>query len=1160
MKQLHKINKRLVVCFVIILMGSLWSVPNASSGDELPWWNNRWSFRQEILLPIDTGRESAAFQPIDIPVEFDNQCWAKTEEEHSIRVIYQEGKVLLELDSQIYDLVYEDNTHISSCSLVFLIPSGASGAEHYYVYYHNEATPSLSYRDQVVIDESYYQYEPIQGLSFESQFYKITEGNTIVYAISQGGFFLDSPICQQVTKMKPNVQEVRPNSGEAVASFDLVYWHLHGDVWKKSSTSEQLISKELMVDGNLMVKFGIVSQSADGLFRTTAIYKYYYCPIEEKRINVHVKHELLNYPVPLGDEIDVYYIILRSGGIRSNSIDDLNFGSIPPYLHVFNEENRVITYTLDQHPENYLDTLVVKTDDCDLGSPAWVSVDHGQKGSAHAIIFDSNEILQSGTDETDGIEVQVYESKVVQLPGLEGRFANVCLGRNSYESDKGRDDHIPKDFIVEFDAEFFSTSTGGYEKVNKEAQLYQALVAYQPSTDTNITNGEKEEEYSLTVYAHLPQSLRGRWRQAMLLGQTPPCLFAAIYHNNALRASGGVSRLAFTKKMTIDWKNVTFFRKIRFNHLEEGKYVVKIWLINPFDEKKYDYIGFQILNITQNGTTHIWCKPQGKLEVTVTDQQENGLSDARVLLLREGTIIAEKVTNAEGIAKLGAPCGIQERYQVQILYDGFELENEEIRLGYIRRFLPVKKMITIDVHDLTIDVRNEQGGVPSVPIDVSLTSDSMSTPTTITPDDQSDGQYRFRDLYTATYQVQIDYSPFSITRTIDVTETSSLQIMVYDVTVDVKDKWGLVPAVPLDIVLESDEFEHQVIIPAEHHDAGSYLFANIYPANYSLRLSYKSFMVDKPLTIPHTNETIGVTFPALFSVTLFTLDARGNMLSDANVEMEREGKKVNQEINEQGAGIFVLPPGTYSCTITTNGSTIAMRDIDVTNEKTVSIVTTAEPLLPTIIVVLLSGVLVVMGLYTAYHPKKLIVFIMLVAVCLSLIAVVSPWWGVANEGNTANVETSTSLFLWPTELVTVTSTDEVTAGETAVLDGLFIQAVAMVQWAIVVGSILLIASIITKRSKRRWWSSLLLGGSVVLFVGSLALFIYSTSQLAEIGVGSFSGSGEVTVAIPGQSTCEIGCTWGPSSGFYLFAGTTSIILGLTIYKLVQYLKKKVKTV
>ncbi|MBN2066225.1 MAG: carboxypeptidase regulatory-like domain-containing protein, partial [Candidatus Thermoplasmatota archaeon] len=895
MKKISRTNKRLVVCFLIILIGSLWYAPGISSGDEMPWWNTRWSFRQELLLPMDTGKESTTFQPIDMPVKFDNPCWAKTEKEHSIRVVYQEGKVMQELDSQIYDLAHGDNTHIISCNLVFLIPLGASGTERYYMYYHSDATSSPSYKDQVSVDESYYQYEPIQGVSFESQFYKITEGNAIVYAVSQRGSFLDAPICQQVTKLQPNAQEVRPNSGEEAASFDLVYWHLHGDIWKKSSTSERLISKELMVDGNLMVKFGMVSQSDDGLFQTTAIYKYYYCPTEDKRINIHAKHELLDYPVPLGDEIDVYYVILRSGGIRSNSIDDLNFGSIPPYLHVFNEENRMITYDLDQYPENYLDTIVAKTDDCDLGSPAWVSVDQGRTGTAHAIIFGSNKILQSGTDEMDGIEVQVYESKVVQLPGLEGRFANVCLGRNAYESNHGGDDHIPKDFVVEFDVEFFSTPTRGYEGVNKEAQLYQALVAYQPPTDTNVTNGEENETHSLVVYAHLPHSLRSRWRQAIALGQTPPCLFAALYQDNALRASGGVSRVAFTKKMTIDWGNISFLRKIRFNHLEEGKYVVKIWLINPFDGSSYEYVGFQVLNITQTDTTHIWCKPQGRIEVTVTDQQGDSLSDAHVFLLQKGTIIAEKVTNAEGIAKLGAPCGIQERYQVQILYDGFELENEEVRLGYIRRFLPVKKTITIDVHDLTIDVRDEQGRVPSVPIDISLTSDSMHTPTTITPDDQSDGQYRFTDLYTATYQVQIDYSPFSITRTIDVPETSSLQITVYDVTVNVKDKWGLAPAVSLDIVLESDEFEKHVVISAEHHDAESYVFTNVYPANYWLHLSYKSFMVNKPITIPHTNETIGITFPALFNVTLVTLDARGNMLSDANVEMKREGKKVNQE-------------------------------------------------------------------------------------------------------------------------------------------------------------------------------------------------------------------------------------------------------------------------
>jgi len=60
-----------------------------------------------------------------------------------------------------------------------------------------------------------------------------------------------------------------------------------------SSTIDKLISKKISIDGNLMVKFNIISNTLSDDFQTTATYKYYYCPTENKRISAHVKHEAL---------------------------------------------------------------------------------------------------------------------------------------------------------------------------------------------------------------------------------------------------------------------------------------------------------------------------------------------------------------------------------------------------------------------------------------------------------------------------------------------------------------------------------------------------------------------------------------------------------------------------------------------------------------------------------------------------------------------------------------------------------------------------------------------------------------------------------------------------------------------------------------------------
>ena len=83
--------KRLIGCLLLanIILSIL--VPSTISTDNSQWWDENWSFRQEISIPINTTSTHTHYQPIDIFIEFDNPCWAKNEKEHSVRVIFQEN-------------------------------------------------------------------------------------------------------------------------------------------------------------------------------------------------------------------------------------------------------------------------------------------------------------------------------------------------------------------------------------------------------------------------------------------------------------------------------------------------------------------------------------------------------------------------------------------------------------------------------------------------------------------------------------------------------------------------------------------------------------------------------------------------------------------------------------------------------------------------------------------------------------------------------------------------------------------------------------------------------------------------------------------------------------------------------------------------------------
>ena len=114
-------NKRLASCLLLANMSIAILVPtmlSAPQEDDAPWWNEDF-FRKEIIIPIDTGSEYAHNQPVDIYFEFDESCWAKSVKDHSVRVVFQEEDSFTELDSQIYDLKFSDESHIKSCNLVF---------------------------------------------------------------------------------------------------------------------------------------------------------------------------------------------------------------------------------------------------------------------------------------------------------------------------------------------------------------------------------------------------------------------------------------------------------------------------------------------------------------------------------------------------------------------------------------------------------------------------------------------------------------------------------------------------------------------------------------------------------------------------------------------------------------------------------------------------------------------------------------------------------------------------------------------------------------------------------------------------------------------------------------------------------------------------------
>ena len=1025
------ISKMQIITIILLLSPIFINIVDSNSDT---WWDKQWRYREEISIPIDTSKDNAKFQPIDVSIKFSHPCWAINDTIHSIRIIYQDGDNIKELESQTYNLKFIDSSHVKECNIVFLIPEYATGREHYYIYYDNEEKPAINYYNHVNVEESYYRYEPISGYPLESYYYKIIDDNSIVYIVVQEGQFMGYSTSQHITKMRENIKTVTPQNGELIAAFDFKYCYDTG-IFDYSSTSQKLLSKDILVNGNLMLRLKLVSTSKKNDLKTTAIYTYYHCPTSRTRIQVHIHHETLKdinvYPDVNTDGV---FASLQCDGVRSSSIRELNIGNILPYLHIYNERNQILEFPIDKDPE-YIpedpDIRVIRwSDDIDLGK--WVCFDEGDNGKAHAIIFDTNTTLQTNA----------FEMDYPHFPGLENNLAVVQIGRNSYETGEKHDLHMSKGFSIEFNAEFFSTSTDGYLGVEKEADIFYRLIRIKPSYDNeNNSVSEKPITYSLIVYTHIAYSSPFGAVLSALTGLNLSFIKVEIYNQNEYISSGTAERLPMKPpptKYIFDWHNFSLVKKTRFPSLSKGEYIIKVYRENPWFSNQRRFIGFKIVNLSKDTKVHIQCGIEGKIRLSLKDQYNNKIDNADIILTYNNKIIEEKISK-NGEAIITAPCN--HRYTLSIFYKYLPVYNETILLRYYTYIHPITRDITFNRYNLTVHILDNWNLPPEVDIHPLLTNNNMQKPAYIQPTNNINGTYIFKDLPESQY--------------------------------------------------------------------------------YQLSLNYKSWKMDKIVSIP--NE-LTLHFPVEYTINIQLFDTHGLETKVTKLIFER-GNKYIQITNKTS-----LPPGIYHLTALKDNKVVAKRDIEVFSARTYKIVTTYQPAYP-IIGLIFSIMLIVFILYT-YYMKKILLLPLLV-VSLGIPSLILPWWTI--YGSSSNIEYSTNLYLLPLKLITLTKTFTINAGEISFLPDIFQTYVGSIPILIIIGIILLISTIRLKKS-------IILFLALIFFIIPLSIFLIAISIFTEIGVGSFIGSGDISVVIPGGENVILYCIWCPNTGFLIFILSIALLM------------------
>ena len=190
----------------------------------------------------------------------------------------------------------------------------------------------------------------------------------------------------------------------------------------------------------------------------------------------------------------------------------------------------------------------------------------------------------------------------------------------------------------------------------------------------------------------------------------------------------------------------------------------------------------------------IFCRPEGTAHVSVFDQHEKGVEDVYVRLLYDDTIIADDATSPNGFVEIDVPCSLTNTYELNLLYKGFIIHEEPVKLKYIRSNIPLKKTIDIKLYDLQIKLEDTWGLTIDYSLNPVLTSNEMDEQIWIPGEYVSDGWYLFENLYPATYHLDVQHKSFLLNEDIVVDNVKEITLVfdaAYVVEITTLDSRGM---------------------------------------------------------------------------------------------------------------------------------------------------------------------------------------------------------------------------------------------------------------------------------------------------------------------------------------------------------------------------------
>ncbi len=373
-----------------------------------------------------------------------------------------------------------------------------------------------------------------------------------------------------------------------------------------------------------------------------------------------------------------------------------------------------------------------------------------------------------------------------------------------------------------------------------------------------------------------------------------------------------------------------------------------------------------------------------------------------------------------------------------------------------------------------------------------------------------------------------------------------ITLHLYDLTIDVKDKLGLPPGVDVRPFLISSEMYNPYEITPENIGSGKYIFRNIPPAIYDLQISFGRFSDKKTITLPSDSDVINIKFTASFNLDIELFDVHGNPIQNNNqkIDIIRNGQIIHESIEPHEK--INLPPAKYTINVHSDDELTATKNIQLTNDKNLKIVTTQKSIIPLLVIGLIIVFIGEIIVLLIFKRISLNTFLKLLAMALILASLFQPWWTLNASSNDSLATKNTETFILPQVTIETINYNGKTNLDLATIPEIFTDFLGALLFIVVSGFVLMGISFLPNIFLKRRYAKILISASIIFLVLVAVAFSFGMSKICEIGLGSLQGEGPLEVTLPNSETAFMSANWGLGPGFYLciLATAITIIAGL----------------